>query len=85
MRVAFFTKIRPAEGQNIVDIIKRAHALGYELTPFEGFTAADLGASGNHGPRWDSAQTNGRILREIQDACVVHLSDGDDWPHIMQS
>lgn len=80
-----YSGIRPAFGQTEADIIRRAHALGYELVSFAGWDDADLGASGNHGPRWREAQENGARLREIQDICVVHTPEGDDWPHIIQT
>ena len=81
----FYSHIRPAHGQTETHVIRQAHLLGYELMPFNGWDDADLGASGNHGPRWAEACENGKKLRAIQDACVVHTSDGDDWPHITQT
>lgn len=84
MKTALYSNIRPAFGQTKVDVIRRAHALGYELLKFVGFDDADLGYAGNRGPLWMTAKANGAILREIQDACVVNTANGKDWPHIIQ-
>lgn len=84
MTTVFYTAIRPAIGQREDEVIRRAHVLGYELVPFAGWDDADLGYAGNRGPRWAEAQINGARLREIQDLCVVHSEEGDDWPHILQ-
>ena len=85
MKVAFYTNIRPASGQSEADVIRKAHVLGYELVNFDGWDDEDLGASGNHGPRWAEAKENGKILREIQDACEVSTPEGYDFPHITQT
>ena len=85
MRVALYTKIRPAEGQSEVEIIRKAHVLGYELVPFEGYTDSDIGYAGNKGPKYDESKKNLAALKEIQDACVVRIDGLEDWPHIVQS
>jgi hypothetical protein len=80
MKPVFYTHIRPAIGQTVVDVIRRAHTLGYEMMTFAGWTDADLGPSGMPGPRRAEAKANGELIRAIQDACEL---DGD-WPHIEQ-
>lgn len=85
MKTVLYTRIRPAHGQTEAQVISRAHVLGYELMPFNGWDDADLGYAGNRGPRWAEAKLNGEKLRAIQDACVVHAAGGDDWPHIVQT
>ena len=86
MKTVLYSKIRPAIGQNEADIVKKAHALGHELVKYNGWYNDGLGASGNHGPRWEEARANGKILREIQDACEIAYADGSyDQPHIMQT
>jgi hypothetical protein len=81
MKPVLYTHIRPAIGQPVLDVIRRAHSLGYELILFAGWTDADLGPSGMPGPRRDDAKANGDSIRAIQDACEI---DGD-WPCIEQS
>lgn len=86
MKTVLYSKIRPAIGQNEADVVKKAHALGYELVKFNGWDNDDLGSSGNHGPRWGDVRVNGIALREIQDACEIAYADGSyDQPHIMQT
>lgn len=85
METVLYCTIRPAIGQTAAEVIRRAHALGYEMVPFNGWDNADLGFAGNRGPRWTEAKLNGEKLRCIQDACMVHSPDGDDWPHITQA
>ena len=83
MQTASYTTIRPAIGQTEAYVIKKAHALGYELVKFNGWDNDDLCSSGSHGPRWDEARANNRILNEIQDACMITYADGTyDYPHI---
>lgn len=85
MDTAFYSNMRPAVGQTEAQIIKRARILGYTLVAFNGWDDADLGYPGNRGPRWAEARANAEKLRIIQDACVVHSAEGDDWPHIVQT
>ena len=84
MTPVFYTRIRPAHGQTTVEVIRRAHALGYELVPFNGWTNAEIGASGNHGSAWTASRENLKRCGEIQDACIVRTDSGADWPHIIQ-
>lgn len=81
----FYTSIRPAHGQTEVEIIRRAHALGYELVSFAGWTDADIGYAGNRGPSYTASRNNLLHANKIRDACVVETPDGPDWPHIIQS
>ena len=81
----FYSHIRPAYGQTEIDVIRRAHALGYELMPFNGWTDSDLGFAGNRGPRLALCRANGTRIAEIQDACEVQTPEGADWPHITTS
>lgn len=84
METVLYANIRAAHGQTEAQIIRWAHVLGYELVPFNGWDETDIGYAGHRGPRWEEAKTNGKKLRLIQDACVVHSPEGDDWPHIVQ-
>ena len=84
MQPAFYTKTRTATGQTERDIIRTAHALGYELMRFNGWTNADLGSVSNHGPHYEQAALNHKILMEIIDACTITFEDGTyDAPHIL--
>lgn len=90
MKTAFYTKIDLYDGLTEADVIKRAHVLGYELMKFAGYSDADLGMPGNHGPRWADAQRNKTALKTISgslvktypdntyDAIVFHCGPGDD-------
>jgi hypothetical protein len=78
----FYSHIRPAYGQTLVEIIRRAHALGYELMPFNGWDDADIGYPGNRGPHYVASRENLKCCIEIQDASMVHTPEGADWPHI---
>ncbi|NTW07696.1 MAG: hypothetical protein HGA29_07620 [Syntrophaceae bacterium] len=84
MITVFYTTIRPAEGQRIDDVIKIAHDLGYKLVPFEGYTESDIGYACHPGIKYHESNENMKRCIEIQDAAVVHLPNGDDWPYIMQ-
>jgi hypothetical protein len=76
----FYTTIRPAIGQTVAHVIKRAQALGYELVQFNGYTDADIGPSGE---KRAEATTNARRADQIQNACRVDFDDGAvDFPHI---
>ena len=81
-----YYKIRPAIGQTVPEIIRKASAMGYTLVPFNGWDDADLGRRfGSHkGPRRDEADANQKILVEIQDACEVVVGGSSDFPHITQ-
>ena len=81
--VVFYSHIRPAHGQTVADVIRRAHVLGYELMPFSGWDNADIGYAGNRGPHFVAARANGQRCGEIQDACIVETPEGPDWPHIL--
>lgn len=85
MQTVFYSFIRPAHGQSIADVIRKAQNMGYSMMPFNGWDNDDLGYSGAPGPRRAEAAANGKILREIQDACVVYHPDGYDFPHIIQT
>ena len=82
MDLVFYRTIRPAEGQTIGAVVRRASLLGYQLVAFEGYDDSDLGVPGNRGPYWEDSRRNFARILEIQDACVVHWPDGDDWPQI---
>ena len=84
MKTILYSANRPAEGQTITDVIRRARALGYTLMRFEGWTDADLGPSGMPGPHRADADRNRMALREIQDACMVTVHGACDFPHITQ-
>ena len=81
----FYTKIRAAYGQTEIDVIRRAHVLGYELIPFSGYTNSDIGYAGNPGPLHAQSRENLRRAIAIQDACRVVIDGQCDWPHIQQS
>ncbi|HBG07681.1 MAG: hypothetical protein A2075_09155 [Geobacteraceae bacterium GWC2_58_44] len=83
LKPVFYTQIRPAIGQTEGEVIRAAHALGYDLVAFEGYSDTDLGMPGNRGAKWAESQKNLCAANEIQNACVVHSEDGDDWPHII--
>jgi len=67
MRPVYYTKINP-DTTPLTGIFRVAHALGYELIQFPGWTDADLGPSGQPGPRRTEANENGRRIAEIVDA-----------------
>lgn len=73
-----YTLIDPRADQSQADVIRGAHALGYELVPFNGWSNADLGPSGQPGPRRAEANLNARRIAEIVDA----LTQDDDCPVI---
>jgi hypothetical protein len=75
MKPVFYTTIDLYDGISEVDVIKRAHILGYELVPFDGFTDLDLGMPGNRGPRWSIARKNLAAIIEITDSLVRHYPD----------
>ena len=77
----FYTTIRPAIDQPVTVVHARAHALGYELMPFAGFSDSDIGYPGNPGPLFAVARANLVRCIEIQNAC----QHAGDWPHIQQS
>ena len=79
----FYREIRPADGQRIDEVIRIAHNLGYEMIPFNGWDNQDIGAPGNRGPHYDEVVINRKRCGEIQDAAIVHMAEGDDWPHII--
>ena len=81
----FYTTIRPAIDQPVTVVHARAHALGYELMPFAGFSDSDIGFAGNRGPRFEQSRENLRRVIEIQDACRVVIDGESDWPHIHQT
>lgn len=87
MKTVFYSAIRPAEGQAVADIIRKARSMGYMMTIFNGWTDADLGArvGENKGPSRDAADANAKILMEIQDACEVSIDGQYDFPHILQT
>ena len=87
MKTVLYSAIRLTEGQSLTDIIRTAHALGYELVRFNGWTNEDLGHRyGEYkGARRDEADANAKMIREIQDACEVTYEDGSyGFPHIIQ-
>ena len=63
----FYTKINP-DAVTVTEVFHVAHTLGYELVKFDGWTDADLGPSGQPGPRRTEANENGRRIAEIVDA-----------------
>ena len=85
MTTVFYSHIRPALGQTVVEIIRRAHTLGYELMPFRGWDDTDLGYPGNPGPHRAAAKLNLKHCIEIQDACATHTPEGTDYPHIVHT
>lgn len=82
MDIVFYVNIRPAVGQRIDQVITKASRMGYTLMRFEGYSDADIGPSGEHGPKWAESRANMRAIQAIQDACVVRSPEGEDWPHI---
>ena len=82
MTPVFYTSIRPAHQQSITDITRRARAMGYELMRFNGYSNSDIGYAGNRGPHFEFSRLNLARCIEIQEACVAHTPDGNDWPHI---
>lgn len=85
MTTILYSAIRPATGQTVADVIRRARDMGYTLTIFNGWTDDDIGPSGMPGPRRAEVNSNGSILREIQDACEVVIDGASDFPHIIQT
>lgn len=85
MTTALYSAIRPAIGQTVADVIRRARDMGYTLTIFNGWTNDDIGPSGARGPRYAEVKSNGSILRDIQDACEVVIDGASDFPHIIQT
>lgn len=85
LTAALYSGIRLAHDQTFATIARKAHALGYELVEFAGWSDSDLGTAGNRGPRWTEAKANGKALSEIQDACEVSTPEGADWPHIIDT
>ena len=81
-----YYKIRPAIGQTVSEIIRKASDMGYIMVPFNGWDDADLGRRfGSHkGPRRDEADANLKSLMAIQDACEVVVDGSSDFPHITQ-
>ena len=67
MKPVYYTQINP-DTTTETEIFRKAHALGYELVKFAGWTDADLGPSGNPGPRRAEANKNARRIAEIVDA-----------------
>lgn len=84
MITVFYTEIKPAKGQSVDDVIKIARDLGYKMAVFEGYTEDDVGYSCHPGIKYYESNENMKRCAEIQDAAIVHLPDGDDWPNIMQ-
>lgn len=87
MKTVFYSAIRPAEGQTVADVIRKAQMMGYTMTIFNGWTDVDLGMrfGETKGPRRDEASANAKILMEIQDACEVSIDGQCDFPHILQT
>lgn len=87
MTTVFYSAIRPAIGQSVVDLIRQAQKMGYTMTAFNGWDDADLGMrfGENKGPRRDEADANQKIIMEIQDACEVSVDGASDFPHILQT
>lgn len=75
MEIALYTAmdLTEADGVTEADVIRRAHALGYELIKFNGWTDADLGPSGMPGPRRAEATENRRKLKLICDSFPPEL------------
>lgn len=80
MIAVFYSKIRPADGQTEIEVIKKAHILGYELVPFDGFDNQDLS-----GACKKMARLNLNRILEIQDSCVKNFPNGQDWPQIFHT
>jgi hypothetical protein len=85
MTPVFYSAIRPAIGQTVPDVVRRARDMGYTMMIFNGWTDDDIGPSGAPGPRRAEVKFNGTILREIQDACEVSINGSSDFPHIIQT
>ncbi len=75
MKLVFYTRIELYPGLTEVQVIKRAHVLGYELIPFEGWTDAELGMPGNHGPRWAEARANRKAITQIANSLIKNYPD----------
>lgn len=86
-QTVFYSAIRPAIGQSVVDVIRQAARMGYILTVFNGWDNADLGMQSGpqKGQRRDEANSNMKMLMEIQDACAVDVDGQTDFPHIIQT
>lgn len=80
METVLYTAIIPAEGQSEIDVIRKAHVLGYELVKFAGWDDQDLS-----GLRKAEAKANQKKIIEIQNACEVVFEDATySFPHILQ-
>jgi len=75
MRPVYYTKIDLYDGITELDVMRRAHALGFEMIPFNGWDDNDLGTSGNHGPCWHAARLNHERRMEIIDSLIRHNGD----------
>lgn len=76
--VVFYKKIQLYDGITMLDVLRRSHALGFELVPFNGYSDDDLGVPGNRGPRWNDARRNMDAIKEIVACLVKNYSDGYD-------
>lgn len=94
MKTALYSAIRPAEGQTVAGVIRKAAAIGITLVRFNGWTNEDLGCRpvvlGDMnmvgGVRRDEARDNAMLLEQVHDACTVYLPGNRyDCPHIIQT
>jgi hypothetical protein len=83
MQPVRYTKIIPQEGQPLTEVFRKAHALGFELVQFDGWTDSDIGTSSNPGPSRAMVKENAKYVAEILDACRIQFNDNtEDWPEI---